>query len=115
MSQATLEKRSFDQRIFDINCSALLDSTETISSVTSVAADSAGLTFGTPLVNTALVSYADGSTAAIGKVIQVRISAGTIPAGMDYALYTVRAKFVTNVNPALEATVLLRVQDSITT
>jgi translation initiation factor 6 (eIF-6) len=112
MGQAILEKRTYDQRIFDINCAALLDTSETISSVTSVTADAGALTFGTPIVNTVAVTYSDGTTAAIGKVIQVRISAGTIPTGQPNVVCTVRAKFVTNINPAMEATVLLRLNDT---
>ena len=84
----TLEKRSADSLKFDIDCSSLLASTETISSVTSVTATpvtTTPLVFGTATVNTLAQTYTDayGSTrtAAIGKVVQVNISGGLIATG----------------------------------
>ena len=61
----TLEKRTFDARLFDVNCTDLLDDDETISSVSTIVADQGSLTFGTATVNSALVTYPDGTTAAI--------------------------------------------------
>jgi hypothetical protein len=107
-----LDKRTRDVRIYDIDCTDLLALAETITSVTSVAADQGALTFGTPTINAAQISYADGRTAAIGKVIQVQISAGTIPTGQSNLQCTVRALFATNVSSAVEATVVLRLIDT---
>jgi len=107
-----LEKRTFDRRVFDIDCSELLDTAETISSVTAITADQGGFTFGTPAVNAAAVEYPDENrTVAIGKVIQVRIEDGAVPAGKNELLCTIRARFATSLNPRLEATVLLRLTD----
>ncbi|MDN8617858.1 hypothetical protein [Variovorax ginsengisoli] len=107
-----LDKRTADSRVYDIDCTDLLATGETISSVTSVTADQGTLTFGSPSINAAPIAYADGRTAAIGKVIQVQISAGTIPTGQSNLQCTVRALFATNVSPAVEATVVLRLIDT---
>jgi hypothetical protein len=107
-----LEKRTFDRANFDIDCSALLDADEVISSVTAVTADQGGFTFGTPSVNSVEVEYAEEKrTVAAGKVIQVRIEDGEIPSGKKELLCTIRARFVTSLNPRLEATVQLRLTD----
>lgn len=112
----TLEKRSSESVIFDVDCSQLLASGETISSVSSVSATPSGLSFGLPVVNTAPVTYTDafGSTrtAAIGKVVQVQISAGSIPANAQTQDFIVRVKVVTSLNPLVEATVRLRLNDT---
>ena len=77
-----LEKRTADDRLFDIDCSKLLDADETINAVGIITADgTTGLTFGTGVVNTQAVSYTDDETGitrtvAIGKVVQVRIRQG---------------------------------------
>ena len=107
-----LEKRTYDRRVFDIDCSELLDTAETISSVTAITADRGELVFGVASVNSAEVEYPDENrTAAIGKVIQVRIDDGEIPAGKTELLCTIRARFATSLNPRLEATVQLRLTD----
>lgn len=110
---AVLEKRTYDSRIFDIDCTDLLDTAETISSVATVTADQGGLSFGVPATNGAAVTYPDGRTAAIGKVIQVAISGGEIPAGLGELECTIRARFATSINPQLEATAVLRLTDSV--
>lgn len=107
----TLEKRTYDNRLFDIDCTDLLAPTETVSAVASVSADQGQMTFGDGSVNGSTVSYPDGTTAAAGKVIQVRISDGVVPPGVGALMCTVRAKFATNINPQLEATVQLRLTD----
>jgi hypothetical protein len=108
-----LDKRTADNRGYDIDCSLLLNPTETITSVTSITADQGTLTFGTPLVNAAPVTYSNGTIAAIGKVVQVEISGGTIPAYSHEVMCTIRALVVTNQNPAIEATVLLRLTNTV--
>jgi len=107
-----LDKRTRDARVYDIDCTDLLAAGETISTVSSVTADQGGMTFGSPTINAAPVTYSDGRTAATGKVIQVQISAGTIPTGKPSLQCVVRALFATNVSPAVEATVLLRLIDT---
>lgn len=108
-----LEKRTYDARIFDINCTGLLDSTETISSVDAIVGDQGGLSFGTASINSTAITYPDGEVAAIGKVMQFEISGGRIPAGTASLTCTVRARFLTNNNNDIEATVLLKLTDRV--
>lgn len=108
----TLEKRTFDSRLFDFNCTDLLDAGETVTSITSIAADQGGLVFSGAVFNIAPITYPDGRVAQAGKVIQVTISAGTIPAPALFITCTVRAQFITNLGSVLEATVLLRLIDN---
>lgn len=115
-----LVKRSSESRLFDIDCSSLLGSTETIGSVASIAAEPTtvpALAFGSPSVNTNPVTYVDEDTGlsrvvAAGKVIQVQISGGAIPAALQSQLYVIRPKFATNLDPVVEATVQLLVNDT---
>lgn len=111
MAHQVLEKRTYDRRVYTIDCTKLLDAAETITSVTTVTADQGALAFETPIVNTVAIAMPDGSTAAIGKAIQVRIDDGAIPAGQLHLNCTVRLRMVTNLDPRLEATVLLRLND----
>lgn len=108
-----LEKRTYDARIFDINCTDLLDTAETISSVDAIVGDQGGLTFGSATVNGSLVTYPDETTAAIGKAMQFKISGGRIPAGVSLLMCTVRARFLTSIGNDLEATVLLKLTDKV--
>lgn len=117
MSQI-LEKRTYDARLYDFPCAPILATGETITTIGSVTADQGTLVFGTPVKNSAPITYPDGSVAAIGTVVQVEISAGTIPAGADSMgkgfpnlLCTVRARFTTSASNQLEATVLLLLVD----
>lgn len=107
-----LDKRSFDTRTYDFDCSLLLDPTETISAVTSVACDQGGLVFGVPVISSVPITYPDGHVAQAGKVVQVQISGGKIPAGAAFLMCAVRVGMVTSVNPQLEATVELRLVDN---
>lgn len=110
-----LEKRIADDRLFDIDCGDLLDVDETITTVGSITADgTTGLTFGTGVVNSAPVTYTDQETGltrtvAIGKVVQVRISGGTIPADRQGLECTVRVPLTTTKSALVEATVLLKI------
>lgn len=108
-----LEKRTYDARIFDINCTDLLDAAETVSGVSTVIADQGGLTFGTASINGSLVTYPDETTAATGKAIQFEISGGRIPVGVSSLMCTVRARFTTSIGNDLEATVLLKLTDKV--
>ena len=89
-----LEKRTFDARLFDLDLTDLL-------------------AFGTATVNSALVTYPDGTTAAIGKAIQFEISGGRIPPGVAELMCTVRPRLTTSLGNDLEATVLLRLTDRV--
>lgn len=113
-----LDKRTAEVRWFDLDCTRLLAPTETIQSVSSITADQGGVTFGLPAINSVPIAYPDGRVAAIGKVVQVQISGGAIPDGRPWLLCTLRPMLVTTVdgtnvyNPALEATVILRLIDN---
>jgi hypothetical protein len=104
-----LEKRVSEAIIYNIDCSDLLNTLETIVTVTGVNADQAGLTLLGAAVNTVPVTFPDGITAAVGKVISIQISDGVIPAPQLSQLYTIRPVFVTSANNTREATVLLNV------
>lgn len=106
-----LDKRIYDDRLYDIVCSDLLDDDEVILSAAILSDDQTvnKLTFGEPLVNPAPMIFPKlGKTAGIGKAVQVRIGGGEIPEGAGDLFCTLRLRMATNVNPQLEATVLLR-------
>lgn len=118
---ATLEKRSFDNTKFDVDCSALLAAQGSLPSETVTLpitfvvepATPSPLSFGTPVLNAAPVTYADGHIAAIGQVFQVPISGGAVLSGQASTTYTVRARFTSSGGNAIEATMLLVVRDAI--
>lgn len=60
---------------FDLT--ALLASGETLTGTPTITATPAGLTIGTPAVNTTALTDSDGNTIAIGKAIEVTISGGS--------------------------------------
>ncbi len=111
MNSYILEKRTSEAIWYDIDCTYILDTLETITSVTLVTADQIGLSLLGPAINPAPITFSDGQVAAIGKVISVQISGGIIPAPQINQLYTIRALFVTNEGNTREATVLLNVTD----
>lgn len=109
----TLEKYPGESAIFDIDCTDLLATAETITGTPAMSflpALTAGdaLTFGTPMVNNAPVVYPD-RTAAIGKVIQVRISGGSSEATQRQRYYSVAATFTTTAGNTLVAKAMLAV------
>jgi hypothetical protein len=114
-----LEKRSSDSRRFDIDCSLLLNVGETISSVSSSSASPATtppIVFGTPVINPSQTTYTDAwdntRTVPAGQVIQVQISGGAIPSTARTQRYTLRFVLATSQNPAIEATVVLNLNDT---
>lgn len=114
----TLEKRSSESTRFDIDCSALLAVGETISSVTSATltpTTSPALVIGSPTINASPNTYTDpfgaSRVAPTGTVIQVQISGGLIPSSLTSQDYVLRFLMVTSLNPAVEATVKLRLID----
>ncbi len=116
----TLEKRSSESVLYDIDCSLLLAPGETISTVTTVAAEPATtppLAFGAAAINGAPITYTDpitGNTrvAPTATVVQVQISGGSIASGKKVQGYVVRCKVATSLNPAVEATVRLQLNDT---
>ena len=118
-----LDKRTWDDRLYDIDCSDLLDPDETIVSGV-VKADpqnqvngefTTGLVFGDVVVNPAPIIYPKlGRCADIGKAVQFLISGGIIPVGATSLCATVRLRMVTTKSPQLEATVSLRLTDEAT-
>lgn len=115
----TLEKRTSESVLFDIDCSLLLAPTETIGTIASITGTpsmTSPLVFGAGSVNVAPVTYTDafGGTriAAVGKVIQVSISGGTITAPALIQECIVRAVFATTLNVAVEATARLNLNNT---
>jgi|ERR1019366_2644455 hypothetical protein len=90
-----LSKPTYDSRLYDLPCAGIMQANETIATIVSITCDQGALTFGTPAINSAVTSYG----APIGTVIQVQISAGTIPAGMASLPCTITAKITGSINP----------------
>lgn len=109
----TLEKYPSESTIFDLDCTELLGDAETVTGTPTLAflptlTGGDALTFGAPVVNSDPVVYPD-RTAAIGKVIQVRISGGTSETGQRQRYYSVAATFSTSAGNTLVAKALLAV------
>lgn len=107
-----IDKRTSEVRTFDIDFSRWLAADETIQSVLSVGSEQGEMTFGVGAANATTFVYPNGRLARAGKVVQVQISAGTIPAARPSLLCYVRALVTTNQNALLEATVPLRLIDN---
>lgn len=126
-----LDKRTYDDRHYDVDCTDLLDENEQITAfdatpivIVDVAPASVGpppvnpwntvpLAAGTPVVNQAPIYYPSlRRWAGIGKAIQFELSGGTLEPGSQSRSATIRIRFVTNINAALEATVVLRLTDT---
>lgn len=109
--QQILEARPFDARTFTIDCTELLAPGQTISSIVGVTEDSSVLAFANPVTNLAPATRPDtGAVIAIRQGIQVEISCTnptTALGGAISALLTIRARFVTNTDRLVEATVQL--------
>lgn len=86
-----LLKHAPESILYDLDCTRELADGETITAITSVAADaitgSTAPTITGPVVNTVAVTYSYG-VAAIGKVIQARIAGGSVETWTIRALYT---------------------------
>lgn len=115
---ANLEKRVNDQALYDLDCSLVLAVGETIASVTSITVEpttTPPITLGVPTVNANPITYKDrfgsSTTAPAGTVIQVLVGGGRIASGRQVQDYTVRARFATALNPAIEVMTRLRVHD----
>ncbi len=107
-----VQKRSYESARFEVNCAAMLGANETVASVQQVLVDAAGQTTPAlvstlPLISQGPTSYPDGTGATAGQAVQF-----TLSGGLSAALYTLRVQFATSLGEQLEATVLLRVQDT---
>jgi hypothetical protein len=54
------------------------------------------LTFGTPVINEAVIHYPDGKVGKVGGVIQVRISGGASTNATTQRIYSVLSTFSTS-------------------
>ena len=99
MVTRTLKKRSFDDKLYDMDFSPKARAGDTISAVTSVT--STKLDRIAPSTNLTV-----GATAFSGLIAQVRLSAGT-----DQEDYEILFKVTTTGLDILEAEGLLRVRD----
>lgn len=101
-----LLKHADESILFDIDCTRELADGETITAITSVAADAiTGATAPTitgPVVNAAPVTYSYG-IAAIGKVVQARIADGSAGG------WILRAKYSTSRSNTRETVVQLTI------
>lgn len=127
ITRSTRDKRSTDDRIYDVLCDLLLDPDEFITACAApVVANQiptldppqdpapVDLTFGTPVINPAAVFYPEYQRwAPAGKVVQVAVIGGSIPNGAPNYAYTVRFLLTTNLNPTVEATVIVNMVDTI--
>lgn len=109
MNNFILEKRTSEIIFYDLDCTNILDATETITDIIEITADQVGLTFDNWAVNTVPITFPDKVVAAVGKVISVQIGGGIIPNPQTNQLYTIRALFDTTKYNTREATVLLNV------
>lgn len=115
----TLEKRSSESVKYDIDCSLLLAPGETITSVTSISATpvtTPALSFGAGAINVSPSTYTDDTgnsrIAPVGTVVQVLIGGGKIPTNQVVQVYVIRCLVATSINPAVEATVRLQLNDT---
>lgn len=115
MTQAILEKRTYDDLPFSILCASLLAPGATVSAVNTVLCDpsSAGLTFGTPIINSAQVTFPDGTIAPANTVIQVKIGGGAIPIQTVSLICTIRAQYTDSNGYQQEATAQLNLTDQV--
>lgn len=110
----TLEKFADESILFDLNCTDNLAPDETIVGTPSMAFFPAmtgpdALTFGTPVVNSAVIRYLDGKVGKVGGVIQVRISGGTALNATTARIYSVLATFSTSTGNTLVARMKLSI------
>lgn len=110
----TLEKFAAESILFDLDCTDNLAPDETIGgsptmSYYPVLTGADALTFGVPVINTALIRYADGKVGKVGGVVQVRISGGTPTNTTTPRLYSVLATFTTSTGNTLVARMKLSI------
>jgi hypothetical protein len=105
-----LEKYPGSSDLYDFDFTGVLASAETLVSVDLVEAlplltGTDALTFGSKTINTASVTYPDGVVAAIGKVVQVRISGGNADVGQPKRNYAISLTCTTSLGntPVIKA------------
>lgn len=101
-----LTKQPAESLLYGVSFAPLLDSGETISSVTSVTEATGDLTIASEAVNAATFTDIDGNTVAIGEGVQFRVSGGTD--GEQYRLEIIVATSSSNTR---EVDCLLNVRD----
>lgn len=107
-----LTKTTYDKRIFDFACDAILTPTAVITEVVSITGGLGGMTFGPGVINDVATTYPPGITVRIGAVIQVKISDGTIPAGMSELPCPIHVRFKTSLGEEIEENVTLILSNS---
>lgn len=104
----SLEKRSWEERLYDFDMSALLAPDVTLASVSAMVAEPADgttpITFGTPAISGQPITYTYATVPA-GKVVQCRVSGGVERS------YILRARCVDSNGEHVEGTVRLNVRD----
>lgn len=105
-----IEKRTFDNRLYDLLAVNCLRPGETITGVISVISDDTSVTFGAYAINSVPVTYADGSSYPPGTVIQVHIAGGVVPVGATQMKTTIRARFSTTIDAQVEGVFTLLVR-----
>jgi Carbohydrate esterase, sialic acid-specific acetylesterase len=110
---ATLEKRTFDNRLYDIVCCALLDADEFITDIFSISCDQTEFTFSAPVLNSGAVNYPNTVVAPPKTAIQLKIGGGEIPPGIPRFPCTIRAKIGTDIGNEIEADVVIVLRDQI--
>lgn len=115
MPQAILEKRTYDNRAYNVICTNLLAPNTTIASINSVTADQGALQFTSPALNPTALIFPDGTQAPANTVIQFNVAGGVIPSGLTFLMCTIRARFTDSLGENIEATVLLNLTDTAST
>ncbi len=98
----TLSKFATEADRFYLDCSAVLEPTDTITGTPALSFEPAALTgadalaFSSISVNAAPQDFPDGRSARIGACILVRIAGGTPASASEQREYTVIATFTTN-------------------
>lgn len=115
-----LTKYTAEAVTYTLDCAGILATGETITAVTSVTSDQAGLAIGASSVNTQPLTFPDGTGNAIGTAILIPISGGTIPAAQDdmglgvpNLLCTIRAIFTTSAGNTREGVLPLLLKDQV--
>lgn len=117
MSLIYLEKYPTESVTFEIDCSGQLAASELITGEVQMSADPAltgddALAFRLPVVNSSPITYGPGKTVPAGKIVQVRISGGSVPNGQRQRAYSVLATFETSLGNTVVAKATLIVKST---
>lgn len=110
-----LEKYPGESALFDIDCSKMLATGETITGTPAMEhyptqGGQNDILFSAITVNTSAITYPDGRIAPVGTVVQVRISGGSLKNNVDDSHYSVTATFATNKGNTLVGRSLLTIK-----